>query len=88
MVDGNVHAIWQLQFGFGDDRHLQTVKDNPVNTLCMATFGVGLSWGFCVVNTSKTYVGGIRLYQTPSDKMTRKEKIKYWIDFFKEGNNA
>lgn len=64
------------------------LKDNPVNTLCMATFGVGLSWGFCIVNTSKTYVGGIRLYQTPSDKMTRKEKIKYWIDFFKEGNNA
>ena len=66
-------------------RHL---SENKVNTLCLATFGVGLSYGFALLNTEETYVGKIKTYRTPTNKLTREEKIKYWIDYFKEGNNA
>lgn len=60
----------------------------PSKNVCMATFGVGLSWGFCVVNMEGTFVAPVRKYVTPPDKMTRQEKIDYWIAYFKEGNNA
>ena len=66
-------------------RHL---SENKVDTLCLATFGVGLSYGFALLDTTDTYVGKIKTYHTPADKLTRTEKIKYWIDYFKEGNNA
>ena len=65
-----------------------SLKDRQKKAICLATFGVGLSWGFSLVNMETTYIGGVRLYQTPEDKMTREEKIKYWISYFKEGNNA
>lgn len=66
-------------------RHL---SENKVNSLCLATFGVGLSYGFSIVDMHDTYIGKIKSYHTPDNKMNRKEKIKYWIDYFKEGNNA
>jgi len=34
------------------------------------------------------YVGKMRPYRTSDDKPTRAEKIKHWIDYFKDGNNA
>ena len=66
-------------------RHL---KEKSEKTVCLATFGVGLSWGFAVLDLEKTYCSGIRLYKTPDGKMNRQEKIRYWIDYFKQGNNA
>lgn len=57
-------------------------------TVCLATFGVGLSWGFAVVNMENTYIGGIRTFVAPPENMTRKEKIAHWIARFKEGSNA
>ena len=66
-------------------RHLSQHK---VNTLCLATFGVGLSFGFSVLNTQNIYVDKINLYKTPADKMNRQEKINYWISYFKGNNNA
>ncbi len=65
-----------------------SLKDRQMKAVCLATFGVGLSWGFSLVNMENTYIGGVRLYQTPEDKMTREEKIKYWISYFKGGNDA
>ncbi len=62
------------------------LKDAPAKTVCLATFGVGLSWGFGLLDFTQTVCGGIRVYKTPPDKPTRKEKIKYWIDYFKGGN--
>ena len=53
------------------------------NKLCLATFGVGLSWGFAVLDTSNTYVPQIKKYITPDSKMTREQKISYWIDYYK-----
>lgn len=64
------------------------LKDFPAKTVCLATFGVGLSWGFALVDMAQTYVGGVRLYKTPTGKMTREERIAYWISYFKDGNNA
>ena len=64
------------------------LKDKPRELVCLATFGVGLSWGFSVLNLQDTYIGGIQLYKTPAEKMTREEKIKYWISHFKENENV
>ncbi len=64
------------------------LKEKREKTVCLATFGVGMSWGFAVMDWEKTYCGGIRLYKTPEGKMNRQEKIKYWIDYWKRGNNA
>jgi len=60
--------------------------EHPAKKICLATFGVGLSWGFAVLDFSAAYTGGIRNYKTPSNKLTRDEKIKYWVDFYKGGN--
>lgn len=62
------------------------LKDSPAKSVCLATFGVGLSWGFGLLDFSQTVCGGIRLYRTPPSKPTREEKIKYWINYFKGGN--
>ena len=64
------------------------LSEQKVKNLCLATFGVGLSWGFGVVNMDKAQVFPIGLYKTPESKMTREQKIAYWIEFFKRGNNA
>ena len=61
---------------------------SPARNVCMATFGVGLSWGFCLVNMEGVCIPPIRTYQTPADKMDRQQKIVYWISYFKDGNNA
>ncbi len=55
----------------------------PFGTACLATFGVGLSWGFAVLDFSKAKCGGVRLYKTPADKPSRAEQIEYWIKYFK-----
>lgn len=60
----------------------------PARQVCMATFGVGLSWGFCLVNMEEAFVAPVRTYVTPAGSMTRHEKIDYWISYFKDGNNA
>lgn len=66
-------------------RHL---SQHNVKTLCLATFGVGLSYGFSLLNTQNIYVGRIKLYKTPAGKMNRQERINYWISYFKGDNNA
>lgn len=49
----------------------------------MCTFGVGLSWGSCIVNTDDVYNGGISIFKTPKNIPTRQEKTEYWIKYFK-----
>lgn len=63
------------------------LSEIPAKLVCLATFGVGLSFGFSLLNFENTYICKIRPYCTPDDKLTRAEKIKYWIDYFKDGNN-
>lgn len=64
------------------------LSEKPAKHVCMATFGVGLSWGFCLVDMEGAYVAPIRIYRTPDENMTRQQKIDYWISYFKKGNNA
>ena len=64
------------------------LQNRIVKTVCLATFGVGLSFGFALVDMAKTYIGGFRFYKTPENKMTRAEKIAYWNNYFNEGNGA
>lgn len=63
------------------------LKQQAAKTMCLATFGVGLSWGIGIVNMQNVHTGGIKLYKTPDGKMNRDEKIKYWIAYFKGNNN-
>ena len=51
--------------------------------VCLTGFGVGLSWASVLLDLGRTYIGPVELYTTPEGKMTREEKIKYWISYFK-----
>ncbi len=56
---------------------------SEMKRVLMCTFGVGLSWGSCIVNTNGLYNGGMAIFQTPQNIPTRKEKVEYWIRYFK-----
>lgn len=61
-------------------RQLQTQSLNKVG---LATFGVGLSWGFAVLNLTGIHMDKIHLYRTPANKPDRAATIQHWIDYFK-----
>ena len=54
----------------------------PKNVV-MCAFGIGLSWGSCLVDLSKTYNGGISTYIASKTHLPRQEQINYWIKYFK-----
>ena len=62
------------------------LQKGPLGAVCLATFGVGLSWGFAMLDMKDVYVPPIATYRTPPDAMTREEKINYWVNYCKEGN--
>ena len=62
------------------------LQKGPLGAVCLATFGVGLSWGFAMLDMKDVYVPPIATYKTPPDAMTREEKINYWVNYCKEGN--
>ena len=62
------------------------LQKGPLCDVCFATFGVGLSWGFALLDLKNVYVAPITLYKTPANAKTREEKINYWVDYYKEGN--
>lgn len=59
------------------------LSDKKVNDVLLATFGVGLSWGFAILNMQNTQNFGIKLYKTPKNIPTREEQTNYWIKYFK-----
>ncbi len=65
---------------------INRLQKGPLGQVCFATFGVGLSWGFALLDMKGVHVAPIAIYKTPADAMTRAEKIKYWIDYYKGGN--
>lgn len=65
--------------------HLYERKHDKV---MMATFGVGLSCGCCLVDLSKTLIFPVTVYKTPDGKMNRQEKIAYWTEYYKAGNRG
>ena len=62
------------------------LEAGPLGSVCFATFGVGLSWGFAVLNLSQAFFGGVGHYKTPADLPTRAETVQKWIDYYRSGN--
>lgn len=54
-----------------------------LNQVMLTAFGIGLSWGSCILNISDLYNGGISTYISPKDYPTREEQINYWIKYYK-----
>lgn len=53
----------------------------------ICTFGVGLSWGSCIIGTNGLYNGGMAVLKTPSNIPSRQEKMNYWIKYFQNGSS-
>lgn len=49
----------------------------------LCTFGVGLSWGTCLLNLGNMHNGGINIFKAPKNIQTRAEQTDYWIKYFK-----
>ena len=62
------------------------MEAGPLSLVCLATFGVGLSWGFALLDFANTYFGGVEIYRTPVGMPTRAETIKKWIEYYRGGN--
>ncbi len=55
-----------------------------VKNVLLATFGIGLSFSFGIVDLSDTKNGGVSFYKKPEDMPSRQEQIDYWIKYYKE----
>lgn len=55
---------------------------NPKNVL-LASFGVGLSYGFSILDFSKTNIFEIELFENPQNIKAREELVSDWIKYFK-----
>ncbi len=62
------------------------LERGALKDVCLATFGVGLSWGFALLDLSQASFCGVGLYKAPSDRPTRAETIKKWIEYYRGGN--
>ena len=58
------------------------LKGKSVRKLVMCTFGVGLSWGCCLVDFRNVYNGGISTF-IQTNKTPRQDQVKYWKNFYK-----
>lgn len=59
------------------------LKDRPYENVLLSSFGVGLSWGFALLNMKDTKNLGISVFKTPKHIASRDEQIKKWISYFK-----
>ena len=62
------------------------LEHGALKDVCFATFGVGLSWGFALLDFSGCFFGGIGTYNTPVNLPSRAETIQKWIDYYRSGN--
>lgn len=60
------------------------LKDRKCNKVVLGTFGIGLSWGAAAVDLSKMHNGGINLYKTPVDALSRSDRIAQWVRYIQE----
>ena len=53
--------------------------------IMMTAFGIGLSWGSCILDISGLYNGGISTYHQSkiAPPPTREEQVNYWIKYYK-----
>ncbi len=61
---------------------LDILYKSVVNDVMLVTFGVGLSFGSCLINMKNVSNYGIELYNDVN-RQTRDEQINYWIKKFK-----
>lgn len=59
------------------------LKDKKVKNVVLATFGVGLSYAFALLDLSKTKIFGFDKYIQKTKPYTREELIQNWIKYFK-----
>mgnify|MGYP002601083090 CR=1 FL=1 len=59
------------------------LKDKKVNDIMLVTFGIGLSWGTCIVDFGNVVNCGVQFMKTPEKIKTRSEITEYWIKYFK-----
>lgn len=65
------------------------LTDKAINEIFLCTFGVGLSWGSCIINFDNVHNGGIKIFNSSCNIKSRKEKAEYWINYFLgEDNNG
>ena len=62
------------------------LEGGGLKDVCLATFGVGLSWGFALLNLSQCFFNGVGIYKSPRDLPTRAEVVQKWIDYYRRGN--
>ena len=74
------------RIAFGGKLVADRLERGALKDVCLATFGVGLSWGFALLDLSQASFGGVGLYKAPSDRPTRAETVKKWIDYYRGGN--
>ena len=59
------------------------LKNKEVKNVVLATFGVGLSYAFSLIDLSKTKIFGFDKYIPKTKPYTREELIQNWIKYFK-----
>lgn len=59
------------------------LKNKISKNVIICAFGIGLSWGCCLLDLSKMYNGGISTYLPKKDQPTRNEQIAHWSNYFK-----
>lgn len=60
------------------------LSTKQIKNVLLATFGIGLSFSFGILDLSDTKNGGISFYKKPVDMPSRREQIDYWIKYYKE----
>lgn len=59
------------------------LENKNVKNVILATFGVGLSFAFALIDFSKTKIFGFEKYIQKNKPYTREELIENWIKYFK-----
>ena len=59
------------------------LKDKNYEKVMLGTFGVGLSWGFCLIDMDNVYNDGIKIFNKTNDTITREQLVNTWISYFK-----
>lgn len=57
--------------------------DKKYSKILLSSFGVGLSWGFAILDFSDCKIMDVSIFEPREKIMSRNEKIDYWIDYFK-----
>lgn len=65
---------------------IREMQERNLKKTLLASFGVGLSWGFALIDLGHAKSLGISTYRSTKDKLTREEKIENWVDFYKKSN--